>query len=237
MNRARMAYGGFILAASLVVIVAVMGFSRIHSWVIRMGGQYSIQDRVQQFETANERVREHFRGQGVDFPPRCATLLVLKQERRVEVRASAADETPKWIVSYPVLGASGTLGPKLREGDLQVPEGIYAVEALNPNSRFHVALRVGYPNEFDRHMAERDGRTQLGGDIMIHGGSSSIGCVAVGDDAAEELFLIAALTGIENVTILISTVDLRRTPLPEGLDKGWRHQLYSDLTMAVQQLQ
>ena len=71
------------------------------------------------------------------------------------------------LARYPIRAASGALGPKLREGDRQVPEGVYDIESLNPNSRFHVALRVGYPNAFDRQMAGREGRTALGGDIMI----------------------------------------------------------------------
>ena len=71
-------------------------------------------------------------------------------------------------MEYPILAASGVLGPKLREGDKQVPEGIYGAEALNPNSKFHLSIRLNYPNTFDRRMAQSDGRTQLGGDIMIH---------------------------------------------------------------------
>ena len=78
--------------------------------------------------------------------------------------------------SIPVLGMSGKLGPKLGEGDRQVPEGIHRVESLNPNSLYHLALRVGYPNEEDRKHAAQEGRTNLGSDIMIHGKNSSIGC-------------------------------------------------------------
>lgn len=73
------------------------------------------------------------------------------------------------IKSYPILAASGSIGPKLRESDMQVPEGVYQIESLNPNSQFHLSLRVNYPNEFDREQARIDGRAQLGGDIMIHG--------------------------------------------------------------------
>ena len=59
------------------------------------------------------------------------------------------------ICVYPVLGASGVLGPKLKEGDRQVPEGVYRVPELNPNSDFHLSLRLDYPNEFDRAQGAR----------------------------------------------------------------------------------
>jgi hypothetical protein len=71
---------------------------------------------------------------------------------------------------------------------------------------------------------------------MIHGGSSSIGCLAMGDDAAEELFVLAAASGIENVTVILSPVDLRRRPLPAGLNEGWRADLYADLTARLARL-
>lgn len=113
------------------------------------------------------------------------------------------------VVGWPILAASGSSGPKLRSGDRQVPEGLYAIESLNPMSRFHLALRVGYPNEFDRAHAREDARDDLGGDIMVHGSNRSIGCLAMGDEVAEDLFVIAALAGVENVEILIAPCDLR----------------------------
>src|SRR5690606_4961 len=98
----------------------------------------------------------------------------------------------RFVRALPVLAASGRVGPKLQYGDYQVPEGFYRIEALNPNSRFHLALRVNYPNAFDRAEAAREGRTHLGGDIMIHGSNASVGCLAMGDVVSEDLFVLAA---------------------------------------------
>jgi murein L,D-transpeptidase YafK len=108
------------------------------------------------------------------------------------------------------LAASGTLGPKLREGDRQVPVGIYEIESLNPNSAYHVSLRLNYPNAFDRAQAAKDGRTNLGRDIMIHGKSVSVGCLALGDEAAEDVFTLVADAGIQNVKVICSPVDFRK---------------------------
>src|SRR5262249_22886762 len=141
--------------------------------------------------------------------PHGLVLVGLKEERQLEVYASSSAGPYQFIRSYPILAASGTLGPKLKEGDRQVPEGIYAIEALNPNSRFHLSLRVGYPNTFDREQARNEGRANLGGDIMIHGKAVSIGCLAVGDVAAEDLFVLAADVGLTNITVILAPVDFR----------------------------
>jgi murein L,D-transpeptidase YafK len=122
------------------------------------------------------------------------------------------------------------LGPKLREGDHQVPEGIYRAEFLNPNSLFHLSIRLNYPNAFDQAAARADGRTNLGSDIMIHGSKVSIGCIAVGNEAAEDLFVLAAIVGKEWVKVVISPVDFRvpGTKAPEA-DRPWIRTLYTTL--------
>lgn len=134
------------------------------------------------------------------FPPRRVALVVLKAERRVLVFADGA-----LLSTHAVTAASGAAGPKLREGDRQVPEGFYRVESLNPNSRFRLSLRVDYPSARDREDAAADGRAgeDLGGDIMIHGGAASIGCIAVGDEAIEELFWLVATVGIDAVELVL----------------------------------
>ena len=102
------------------------------------------------------------------------SLVAIKDEKILELYARSADGTWKFVYRYTVLAASGGMGPKLKQGDKQVPEGVYAISLLNPNSRYHVSLRVNYPNAFDREMAAADGRENLGGDIMIHGKAASV---------------------------------------------------------------
>lgn len=138
------------------------------------------------------------------------TLLTIKDQRLLHVFVSRDDGSPAWLATFPVTAASGGPGPKLREGDRQVPEGVYAIESLNPNSRYHLALRVAYPSEADREQAKLDGRANLGGDIMIHGGAGSIGCIAIGDPAIEEVFWLAATAGHTRVRCVIAP---SRSPL------------------------
>lgn len=174
---------------------------------------------------ARSRLQKHFRAAGVAFPPRAITLLVLKEERVLELWAEG--EAPRLVHRYPVLAASGVAGPKLRQGDLQVPEGVYRVLWLNPNSSYHLSMKLDYPNAFDRERARRDGRTGLGGDIFVHGRAVSIGCVALGDPAIEELFVLAADVGVARVKAVIAPRDLRVASArdPE-IASAWAPELY-----------
>lgn len=166
----------------------------------------------------------------VAYPPWRVVLVAFKEERRLEVFATDGRGL-RHVATMPILGASGRAGPKRREGDRQVPEGIYRIESLNPNSRFHLSLRLDYPNDFDRAMAARDGRAGLGSNIFIHGGRASIGCLAIGDDAIERLFVLAADTGLDHVEVVIAPHDLRTRPRPTFDDEPkW----YGDLCARIE---
>lgn len=97
------------------------------------------------------------------------------------------------FATYPICKWSGRLGPKIREGDRQAPEGFYTVaaEQLNPNSRWHRSFNLGFPNAFDR----AHGRN--GSFLMVHGGCGSIGCYAMTDPVVDEIWRLvtAALEG------------------------------------------
>ena len=191
--------------------------------------EMTVDDRVAQFgDSVQKRLAPLFALAGVPYPPSQVTLLGLKQERELQLYAAGTNGQYRLIRAYPILAASGHAGPKLREGDLQVPEGLYRIESLNPNSHYHLSLRVNYPNEFDRAQARSEGRTKLGGDIMIHGNAVSIGCLAMGDAAAEELFVLAARTGLGNVKVILSPVDFRVRQLAASESKApqWVDGLY-----------
>jgi murein L,D-transpeptidase YafK len=145
-------------------------------------------DRV---ATARRRVtgalRERFAARGLAYPPKHLYLRVFKRERRLEMWSEAGDGRFVLVKSYGVCASSGRLGPKRTQGDEQVPEGFYEVRVFNPKSRFHLSLGIDYPNRSDRAL----GRSPFGRDIMIHGGCATIGCVPIGDDAIEEVYVAA----------------------------------------------
>ncbi|MCK6489753.1 MAG: L,D-transpeptidase family protein [Planctomycetes bacterium] len=159
------------------------------------------------------RIAARFAAVGMPLPGSQLALLAFKQERRLELWAEHQGRRAL-VASYAVLAASGGPGPKLREGDRQVPEGIYGIASLNPNSAYHLALRVDYPNADDRRRGADDGRPDLGGDIMIHGKAVSIGCLAMGDEAIEELFTAVARCGCDQVEVVLAPCDLRHAPRP-----------------------
>ena len=90
--------------------------------------------------------------------------------------------------TIPICAASGELGPKRREGDLQVPEGFYTIDRFNPVSSFHLSLGLSYPNRVDR---KRAGAAPPGGDIFIHGSCVTVGCLPLRDGPMETLYLAA----------------------------------------------
>jgi hypothetical protein len=225
----------FVGASSLVFLFADDSWNTIVDAVARKvsGRSYSVADRLDQYgDGARAALAEHFSRAGVAYPPRALTLVGLKKEKRLELYAGGSADKQDYILAFPILAASGRAGPKLREGDLQVPEGLYKIESFNPNSQFHLSLRVNYPNAFDRDKARTEGRNNLGGDIMIHGSSVSIGCLAIGDSAIEQLFVLAADTQLKNIDVLIAPLDFRRTDLSKEDSRdlpGWTLDLYTKI--------
>lgn len=116
-------------------------------------------------------------------------IRVFKQEKQLELWVARAGNLVL-LKTYSVCAASGGPGPKRKQGDMQVPEGIYAVDHFNPDSDFHLSFRVNYPNEADRYFADLQ---HPGGDIYVHGNCASIGCIAIRDAPIEEVFLSAWL--------------------------------------------
>lgn len=197
---------------------------------------YSVQDRLDQY---GSRVREHvepgFQWAGIPYPPKSMVILAFKKERTLQLYVPKLQGEWTCLKSYPIYAASGQIGPKLREGDSQVPEGFYKVTYLNPNSSFHLSLRLGYPSAEDRAQAIRDKRQNLGSDIMIHGGAASVGCIAVGDPAIEEIFTLAAQMELEKIQVILSPYDFRQGEHPEWIadQPPWVQERYVKIREAL----
>ena len=223
----------------VLVLLCLLGLAfrrQVHRTMIAglqiLEGKKTVGRRVEEFgHLVRQRLSKDFASTGISYPPQSIVLIGLKQEKLLEVWVSQDQESYYLLKTYPILKGSGQLGPKLEQGDRQIPEGLYGIESLNPNSRFHLSLRINYPNDFDRQMALRDGRSNLGGDIMIHGCQVSIGCLAMGDPAAEDLFVLAALTKPENIRVILSPMDFRVRGFEGDLSKmpDWVPQLYRQI--------
>jgi murein L,D-transpeptidase YafK len=113
-------------------------------------------------------------------------LRIFKEEGVIEAWLQKGERYELFEV-YPICINSGALGPKQKEGDRQAPEGFYeaGIKQLNPNSKYHLAINMGYPNAYDKGL----GRT--GAHLMIHGACVSIGCYALSDANIEEVYGMA----------------------------------------------
>ncbi len=186
-------------------------------------------------QKSNDRdIKNAFTKAGLNYAPRQVAFVSFKQERVLEVWAK---QGPNWlfIQRYPILAASGRLGPKLREGDFQVPEGIYKVSYLNPNSRFHLSMKLNYPNAFDLKYAQLEGRDQPGTNIFIHGDKKSTGCLAMGNKVIEELYALVETMGVNNIQVIIAPYDMRKTSIRinRATQPTWLPELYRNIKHAL----
>ncbi|WP_232818163.1 L,D-transpeptidase family protein [Zobellella maritima] len=180
---------------------------------------------------AEVRMKPYFMGAGVTYPPLEAVLLATKEEKALELWGRNAGGDFKFIRSYPIRKTSGGPGPKLREGDKQIPEGIYKITDLNPHSQFHLSMKLNYPNSYDLMRAAKEGRSRPGSNIFIHGKAESVGCLAVGDLAIEELFVLVNTIGLEQVSVVIAPHDPRSRPM-DGIAPElpwWAPELYAQI--------
>ena len=204
----------------------------------KLPGQWTVEDILQTYGVhVKGKLNYYFAKAKVSYPPREVTFIALKQEKKLELWAKDNGEF-RFIRDYYILAASGEAGPKLRQGDRQVPEGIYRIEGLNPNSHFHLSMKLNYPNDFDLFHAWQEGRSHPGSDIFIHGKTASIGCLAMGDEAIEELFVLTALVGAKNVKVVIAPHDPRTYPLQAYSEElpEWTPELYSIISREIKAL-
>jgi murein L,D-transpeptidase YafK len=114
-------------------------------------------------------------------------IRIYKESSELEVWKQQRDGKYALLKTYPVCKWSGVLGPKIKEGDRQAPEGFYTVTPaqMNPKSSYYLSFNIGYPNAFDRSL------DRTGTHLMVHGACSSAGCYSMTDEDAGELFALA----------------------------------------------
>ena len=183
---------GRLLLLAFVVPVGCFTLMRINHSANAQNIELSSEDYAdgsKRFQAVASKVtsglQERFEEQGIRWGSPIF-LRAFKKERQLELWVKNKD---KFVLfeTYPIAGTSGDPGPKLREGDGQIPEGFYFVTPgrMNPQSNFHLSFNIGYPNRFDKAHA------RTGSFIMIHGSDVSIGCLAMTDSKIEEIYTLA----------------------------------------------
>lgn len=223
--------GSWFLVIVLLVSLYYFGKSFWVPVVNKLRDRKTTSEAVSLYEEKSElRLKPFFNNAGIKYPPAESMFLAIKETRVLELWAKDKDGIWTFIRTYPLLGASGKLGPKLVEGDHQVPEGVYEIEYLNPNSSYHLSMKLNYPNAFDKKWADCEGRDNPGTNIFIHGKSISVGCLAMGDYTIEELFILTSKVGIQNTRVIISPIDPRKGKLVmPKMSPHWVSELYENI--------
>ena len=121
--------------------------------------------------------------------PFAVYLSVFKKEKQMEVWIKGkGDLQYRLFRTYVICASSGVLGPKLKEGDKQTPEGFYHINVFNPESKFFLSLGINYPNSVDLF---RSGNQNPGSDIYIHGKCETVGCIPLTDEKIKEVYALA----------------------------------------------
>jgi len=134
-------------------------------------------------------IKSKLKKAGIDTSHFEIFIRVFKQDKHLQVWARSKSGVQfKLVETYDICASSGSLGPKRKEGDGQVPEGFYTVNAFQAASEFYLAMEVNYPNASDRIKSDK---AHPGGEIMIHGNCVTIGCMPLTDDKIKEVYIMA----------------------------------------------
>jgi murein L,D-transpeptidase YafK len=141
------------------------------------------------YQEKEEIVKQYFSEKKISFAKFQLFLRAFKKEQKLEVWVKENGKQQFVLLhTYDFCTTSGTLGPKRKEGDLQIPEGVYHINHFNPQSNFYLSLGLNYPNASDKILSHK---TKPGGSIYIHGNCVTIGCIPITDDKIKELYVLA----------------------------------------------
>jgi murein L,D-transpeptidase YafK len=165
---------------------------------ITLKAQYAFEDVPKKnykisslFTKVEDSLKREFQEKGLKWPVKYMYVRTFKQEKQLEVWVKNDwKETFSLFKVYKVCATSGTFGPKRKEGDKQIPEGFYYINEFNPNSNYHLALGLNYPNASDAILSDQN---KPGGDIYIHGNCVTIGCLPLTDSLIEQVYFLATV--------------------------------------------
>ncbi len=174
------------------IIIAIF-FIAISSSVFSQGD--FVNSRISAvYKRTEDSLKAEFKRKNLAWPPTEMYVRSFKFDRQMEVwvKSSSASVNSPFVLlkTYKVCTQSGSMGPKRMEGDFQVPEGFYYINEFNPNSSYHLALGLNYPNSSDRILSNS---SRPGSNIYIHGNCVSTGCIPITDVPMEEVYILASI--------------------------------------------
>jgi murein L,D-transpeptidase YafK len=146
--------------------------------------------RVREAYSEKEKsLKNRFQQQHLNYNGFQLFIRAFKKEQLLELWVKEkGKDTYSLFNTYNFCSSSGNLGPKRKEGDYQIPEGVYHINHFNPLSNFHLSLGVSYPNSSDRILSDRK---NPGGAIYVHGNCVTVGCIPITDDKIKEVYVLA----------------------------------------------
>ena len=160
----------------------------------------------------NDSLAKEFKKKNIAYPPKDIYLRAFKAQNELELWGRNNEYTEyKLIKIFHICALSGILGPKRAEGDHQVPEGYYFIDDFNPKSDYYLSMLINYPNYVDNLQGAKIRR---GGDIYIHGGCVTVGCMPMTDEGIKEIYTIclnAKVNGQENIPVHIFPTRLTKS--------------------------
>lgn len=172
--------------------------------------------------STNRELEQLFTDSQVLYPPRYIYWRTFKAEHEMELWAKDSAHQPfKKIKTYPIYTTCGDLGPKRKQGDMQIPEGFYKIDYFNPNSSFWLSFKINYPNKSDSILGDK---RRLGGDIFIHGDTITIGCLPMTDSLIKEIYWISLLN--RNMIDSLEEIPVHIFPI-RLTNKNWKY-LYQE---------
>lgn len=171
----------------LIACISIYSTSKCQTNFVQFQRTYNRVDNA--FKQKEDTLKKQFAQKELQWPPQQLYLRSFKYDSQLEVWIKEqGKDTFSFFKTYRVCALSGALGPKRMEGDFQVPEGFYYINEFNPKSTFHLSLGLNYPNKADSFWSDP---IKPGGDIYIHGGCVTTGCIPIKDVQVEELYVLA----------------------------------------------
>lgn len=176
--------------------------------------QFSAPRVAKAYSDYNNKLKAEFHEKHLSYPPEEMVIRVFKAHNEFEIWVKNKNtDTFSFFKKYNICALSGVLGPKRWEGDRQVPEGYYFISDFNPKSDFYLSLMLSYPNYSDLILGNK---SNPGGNIYIHGGCVTIGCMPMTNEGIEEIYtlcLAARLNGQINIPVQVFPVRFNKTGL------------------------
>ncbi len=224
-----------VLSIWIIVVACLSGYTLLaqdDSASFR-NAQFASSRVSESWKKYDDTLAKEFRKKNVAYPPKDIYLRAFKSQNEMELWARNAEGGEyKLIKTYHICAVPGRLGPKRIQGDRQVPEGYYFIDEFNNASDYYLSLLLNYPNYSDQLL----GSQKTGGDIYIHGGCVTVGCLPMTNPGIQEIYTVclnARLNGQQYIPVHIFPTRLNKNGIAylgrEFPNDATRQQFWAEL--------